>query len=318
VKRITASICTYERYDLLEKALGSVLEQSLGPDQYDILVVDNSPPNDRAGAFKQRFEQHQNLSYLLEPTPGLSNARNVAARTCNTDLIAYLDDDAVASQSWLREVCNAFDAFGDKAGVVGGRIDPIWGAPRPAWLPDDMLGMLTVVNWGGQTRPIGPNEWVAGANISFRVGPLLEIGGFQTSLGRLGSSNVLLSSEESQVVEALTGRGYDVIWAPKAKVDHLVDRRRLERKWIRSRMAWQAVSDFIKNSEQVEARQASYWNALKRYFNSLPPRLRNPNGLFEEMDDPAKFKEQVGAFYNTVMLLLLGDNEKPGPRDDKP
>ena len=304
---ITAAICTYNRYDLLPKAIDSVLEQTLTND-YRVMVVDNSPANPRGKELEAEFQSSPKLTYRIEPTPGISNARNVAARECGTELIAYLDDDAIASETWLSEVCAAFDLFGDKAAVVGGRIDPIWSAPRPHWLPDEMLGLLTVLDWGGQCRPLGPKEWVAGANISFRVTPLLEIGGFQTNLGRLGAGHVLLSSEETQVVEALTGRGHDVIWAPHAKVSHLVDKRRLERKWLRSRTAWQAVSDFIRDADQAVEKQPAYWNALRRYFNALPPRLRNPNGFFEDFEDPQQFQQQVDSFYNMVMLLLLGAN----------
>ena len=47
---ITAAVCTYDRYDLLPKAIDSLTRQSLNSSQYRILVIDNSPDHQRAQA----------------------------------------------------------------------------------------------------------------------------------------------------------------------------------------------------------------------------------------------------------------------------
>ena len=99
--------------------------------------------------FRKRFEALPNLTYLIEETPGLSNARNVSARLCGTPFISFMDDDAVAGETWLEEVVRAFQVFGPATMVVGGRVDPLWGASRPPWVHDAMLGNLSVVNARG-------------------------------------------------------------------------------------------------------------------------------------------------------------------------
>ena len=45
-----------------------------------------------------------------------------------------MDDDAIASSTWVEKILEAFDSFGETAAIVGGRVDPIWGAPRPPWV----------------------------------------------------------------------------------------------------------------------------------------------------------------------------------------
>ncbi|HLY55968.1 MAG TPA: glycosyltransferase family 2 protein, partial [Stellaceae bacterium] len=167
--RITVSICTYDRYDVLPKAIESVAGQSLSRDRYRILVVDNSPDRRKAEAFGHRFETLPNLSYVTEATPGLSNARNLSARICDTPFVAFMDDDAIAAPDWLAEVLTAFEQFGASAMVVGGRVDPLWETPRPPWLHDALLGNVSVVDWGGETRAAAAHEWLAGTNISFRT-----------------------------------------------------------------------------------------------------------------------------------------------------
>jgi glycosyltransferase involved in cell wall biosynthesis len=305
-KKISAVICTYKRYDLLDRAIESCIAQTLPKKLYEILVIDNTPPCAERAAFAEKYRDHKYVTYLTEDTPGLSNARNVAAEKADSPFVAYLDDDAIADAGWLKAIVDAFEAFGSDAAIVGGRIDPIWDVPRPSWLPDELLGMLTIVNWGGPTRVARPSEWVAGANIAFRVSALQEVGGFNVSLGRTGAGGALLSNEESAVVEGLKAKGYNLIYAPEARVDHLVDRRRLEQSWIRRRQAWQAVSDFIKTPDEFEGKEQPYWNVVARFMSKCPPRYRNPAGLFMDIEDPDTFNDQVRATYCMVSLMLMG------------
>ena len=42
--RICAAICTYDRYDLLENSIASLIGKiSMSIDKYNIIIVDNSP-----------------------------------------------------------------------------------------------------------------------------------------------------------------------------------------------------------------------------------------------------------------------------------
>jgi glycosyltransferase involved in cell wall biosynthesis len=303
---IALCICTYNRYDLLPKALNSVLAQSLPREQTEILVVDNSPDQDKAEAFGAKYGSVGNLRYIVEKTPGLSNARNIAAGLARAPVIAFMDDDAIAAPNWAAEVLRAFELFGPAAMVVGGRVDPIWDAPRPAWVHDEMLGSLSVVNWGGEARIAAHEEWVAGTNISFRVDAILQNGGFSRNLGRIGSGSALLSNEEIQLVEGIRATGGQLIYAPRARVSHLVDSRRLSRHWFRKRAAWQALSDFMMDPDRCAAEAHQRWPDLLHYFNSLPPHERTVRGLAMEMDDPNQFHWQTGAVYMLTTLLLAG------------
>jgi len=309
--RIAVSICTYDRYDLLPKAIESVTRQSIPPEEYRILVVDNSPDHKRAHAIGKRFGEVPNLTYIVEETPGLSNARNVSARECGTEMIAFMDDDAVASPAWLEEIVKTFDSFGADAAIVGGRVDPIWGASRPSWLHDSMLGNLSVVNWGGETRVANAKEWFAGTNISFRTQQILDHGGFATNLGRIGSGASLLSNEEIHLVEQIRKVGGKLIYAPAAYVNHLVDTRRLTRAWFRKRSAWQAVSDFMMDPKRYSGDVSVYWKETTKYFNSLPPAERTIRGLVYDTDDPGVFLWQIGATYMMTIMALAGYDGVP-------
>ena len=73
---LSAVICTYNRYDLLPEAIESLVKQDVPPGLFEFIVVDNSPDQAGAARFGQRYAGLSNFTYLVEPKPGLSNARN--------------------------------------------------------------------------------------------------------------------------------------------------------------------------------------------------------------------------------------------------
>jgi glycosyltransferase involved in cell wall biosynthesis len=308
--RVTAAICTYERYDLLPGAIESVLAQSLPPGSFELIVVDNSPDPARSAREAAPFADRPGVTWRHEARPGLSNARNVAARHARAPIIAYLDDDARADPVWLQNVAGCFDQFGEAVSVVGGRIRPWWGAPRPAWLPDEMLGEVTVVDLGPKRRLLADGEWVAGANIAFRIAALRNAGWFDTSLGRTGGGASLLSAEETALTERIKALGGLVAYDPLAAVDHWVDPGRLTQRWFRRRAAWQAVSEYLRDPKAQFDRSDDAWAAVKGYLLTQNPADRTMRGLALHKDDAADFRWQAGAVYNAVIALLAGLDEQ--------
>jgi hypothetical protein len=217
-----------------------------------------------------------------------------------------MDDDAIADRRWLEEILSAFDAFGDQTSVVGGRVDPIWGAPRPGWLDDGLLGHVSVIDWGGRTRVAKAEEWFAGTNVAFRTTTIGEHGGFATNLGRVGSGASLLGNEEVQLIERIRRDGQQLVYAPKARVRHLIDPMRLTRTWFRKRAAWQAVSDFTMDAARFMPMGGKLWNDTLHYFNALPAHERGIRGLLLDTDDPVLFRWQTNAIYMLTMLSLMG------------
>ncbi len=308
--RITAAICTYERYDLLPGAIESVLAQSLPAGTFELVVIDNSPDPDRSAREAAAFARRPGMTWRHEARPGLSNARNVAARLARAPIIAYLDDDARADPAWLENIAGCFDQFGGAVGVVGGRIRPWWSAPRPDWLPDEMLGDITVVDLGPHRRLVAEGEWLAGANIAFRIAALQAAGGFDTSLGRNGGGASLLSAEETALTDRIKAQGGQVAYDPLAAVDHWVDAERLTQRWFRRRAAWQAVSDYLRDPKAAMARRDQAWAGMKAFLLTCNPADRTMRGLALQREDAADFRWQTSAVYNAVNALLAGLDEQ--------
>jgi glucosyl-dolichyl phosphate glucuronosyltransferase len=256
---ISAIICTHKRYKLVSAAIKSVLSQDIDRQEYEIIVVDNSPDAVQAADFSAQYAGIVNFQYVHEPTPGLSNARNVGARLAGAPIIAYLDDDAVAPPQWLRSLLAGYQKFGDEAAIIGGPVEPIWIKPRPKWLTSELEGFFSIVDYGGDMRELLPHEWLAGCNYSLRRDWLFSAGGFSTQLGRRGALS-LLSNEEMLVSDSIRMRGGKIIYVPQAGVKHYIDPSRTSADWLKRRIAWQAVSDSISRPQEAlrRAEVASY------------------------------------------------------------
>jgi len=305
---VSAVICTYSRYDLLPAAVESLQKQTADSPPFEILVIDNSPDHAYSARFAKKFAKLANLNWIVEKKSGLSNARNVGLAAARGRYIAYMDDDAVASQAWVKTIAEAFEGFGPQAFVIGGKVNPIWGAPQPAWLDKKLQSYVSAVDWGGSTRELGETEWIVGTNIAFRADRLREVGGFSVGLGRNGGGQALLSNEEVEVTEKLKALGGKVLYVPDMQLDHLVESERLTQAWFRRRMIWQATSDYLKDARQCFENAGRHWKWVTGYFAKVPPIERTPAGFFTEKPDADSFREQLSALYNFQICMLSGFN----------
>jgi glycosyltransferase involved in cell wall biosynthesis len=241
--QISAIICALHHTAYLDKAIQSLINQTLPKEQYEIIVV-SSGSIDETKMIGESFNHLENFRCIHEPIKGLSQARNMGWQDARGEYVAYLDDDAIASPEWLERIVNAFETIRPPPGGVGGKIIPIWEGKRPDWLSKQLEAPLTILNWGD--RPIFLTEeyqYLAGANVSYRREILQNIGGFCTNLGRKG--NTLLSNEERLLDRTLRKQGLGLYYDPKICVRHHIKVERLVKSWFYKRFFWQGVSDVI-------------------------------------------------------------------------
>ena len=103
-QRVSAVVCTRGREKMAARAVASLVQQAAE----EVLVIDNAPPDDSTlRLVRARFPQ---VRYFLEPVEGLDFARNRALREATGDIVAFLDDDAVAAPGWSAAFVRAFRA----------------------------------------------------------------------------------------------------------------------------------------------------------------------------------------------------------------
>ena len=121
---------------------------------------------------------------------------------------------------------------------------------------------------------------------------------------------MLLSNDETELINRMRKKGYVALYEPAAVVKHHIFPERLTKAWMRRRAAWQAVSDFLSNPE------LSYKDgrATKRKFDGMLAVERQPTfwkRLTGKADEPARgrwFKSDTMAThtYRTVLAALAG------------
>jgi glycosyltransferase involved in cell wall biosynthesis len=224
--RISSIVCTYRNPGFLEGAINSLLDQTLPPDRYEILVVDNNSQDETPEVVRRLGARPlPSLRYVFEPRQGLSHARNRGVEAARGEIVAFLDADAEAGENWLSALLGPY-AMNDDIWAVGGRILPIWHTTeRPAWWDEEFRRWLSLVDWGDDSRPLTWPERILGTNCSFRKSIFREIGGFDPKLGRRGAS--LLGSEEAEIQQRINLSNKTVYYAAEAVVHHHVPPERL-------------------------------------------------------------------------------------------
>ena len=239
---ISAVICTHNRAQYLTKAIQSLIDQHTPKDKYEILIVDNCS-TDATREVVEKFSSEGNIRYIYESTLGLSYARNTGWANARGKYTAYLDDDAIACPVWLDKILEVFETVTPRPGCVGGKTEPLWEAPRPKWLSDELVTALTVIDWFDTPHVLRDlsRTWLVGANIAFPTEILERVGGFTSGLDRAGKK--LLSSGDVFLEKQILKAGYPCFYHPEIAVSHHIQRSRLEKRWFIRRYYWQGVSD---------------------------------------------------------------------------
>lgn len=266
---ISAVICTHNRESYLDKALRSLAAQTLPAENFEIILVNNGSTDGTEALVKREFSGLKNLRYIYEPKLGHSHAKNVAWKNAQAPYVAFLDDDAEAFPDWLEKILKSFEMPGKKPGCIGGKILPFWEKPRPSWMTGSMANSLGLLDWSDKRFEIAENQWLVGANIAFSKEALRLANGFDTSLGRKGTAN-LLSMEEIDCYRRIASSGYGLFYDPEIVVYHCMQASRLEPGWFIRRWYWQGVSEAV-----IEMRRAGRLGWL-RGFKKASQLLRDP------------------------------------------
>lgn len=280
---ISAVICTHNREDYLGAAIDSLLEQDFS--NYEVIVVDNASSDSTKQIVESRLP-HPRLQYVYEPVTGLSVARNTGAKASQGEIIAYLDDDAVASTGWLSCLWQAYQNNPQLA-IAGGKVTLIFppGKTSPPWLSADLASNLGAYDLGDEIVYItNPGMTPRGLNYSLRRTFLEQIGGFDVNLGRVGKN--LLSNEELQMTQLALEKQWQVAYLPQALVAHNVAPERLQPAWFLRRSWWQGVSECYRERLANQDGIGQIGRGGERFLRGIykaAKYFRKPDGRFSNL-----------------------------------
>jgi glucosyl-dolichyl phosphate glucuronosyltransferase len=178
---LSVVVCTFNRVDYLKKWLSESSTQfTIHPD-CEVIIVDNNS-SDTTPEIGQAFaEQHQNVQFVREPKQGLSHARNRGFSVATGEYVAYFDDDVAVANGWLSSAKEIIQTVSPD--IFGGPLKATYLKPKPSWFLDRYASFVPDT----EPRPLRENEYLAGGNIAIFRKRLVELGGFDPSLGMSGN-----------------------------------------------------------------------------------------------------------------------------------
>ena len=177
---ISVIVTTHNRKDMLSGLLESCFSQTCKP--FEIIVVDNASTDGTFDFLKTRFSGR--IKIVKEEKKGHSYARNRGVETAGGDVLAFIDDDAIADKDWCFAIKRAFNETG--ADGVGGKALPKWENEPPLYLKYSLKAQryIGIFDLGDKIIPI--DDYLIGTNMAFKKGLFKRFGLFQTKVGRYG------------------------------------------------------------------------------------------------------------------------------------
>jgi GT2 family glycosyltransferase len=259
-------VMSFNRPDGLRRCLASLAAQSLDPRSFEVVVVDvSSPPVD---AVLAPFGQRLQLNHQTGPNLGVAANRNLGADRARGEVLAFLDDDCIASPNWLAELVT----------VVQRDPNVLVGAPTVHPAPETAAaagGQLITELVDGFFNPPGQEPgFLPGLNFALNRKQFLALGGCDPRFG-------FLAAEDRDFIHRWQRSGGRLNLCDSAQVRH--EHRACLRSFVRQyfnygRGAWRF------HTLRQRSRQGRLWSdarlhmawplRLTKPMRQVPPRMR--------------------------------------------
>jgi glycosyltransferase involved in cell wall biosynthesis len=228
---LSVIVCTHNpRPDYFARTLAALRAQTLPPEHWDLLIVDNASTADKAP--RPDLSWHPQARVLHEPKLGLTQARLRGIRAAVGGLLVLVDDDNVLDPDYLAIACGVAHHM-PFLGSWSGQCRPEFEEPPPEWT-SRYWGNLVIREfdrdtWSnlprlGETMPCG-----AGLCVRLPVAQhylhLHETGRRSMPLDRVGHS--LVSGGDNDLAACACDLGQGVGLIASLKLTHLIPPHRL-------------------------------------------------------------------------------------------
>jgi glycogen synthase len=209
--RASVVINTDNRCQSLQKTLRSLFFQTFR--DFEVIVV-NGPSTDDTALLLEGYSGQ--IKVVDCPVRNLSVSRNLGIDAASGDIVAFIDDDSVATQTWLQELVSAYttDIVGGAGGIV---YDQTGLALQAKYVACYRMGGQAVKDiqppFDRYNHPgADPFLHLLGTNATFRRSALVQIGGFDEEYEYF--------LDETDLCMRMIDSGYRLIVVEDAVVHH--------------------------------------------------------------------------------------------------
>lgn len=188
-QKISVVVPTRNRANLLKRCLKSLKDQDY--QNFEVIVIDDGSKDETKKITKQ-FEKELDLKYLFQENKGPTAARNLGIKKAKGGIVAFIDDDCLASEKWLKMINKALVKV---EGVEGETVSDNGVTPFSHYIK----------NIKGSQYPT--------CNIAYRKEALEKVGG-------LDEKFPIPFREDSDLAFSILERGGKIEFACEALVNH--------------------------------------------------------------------------------------------------
>lgn len=223
---ISVVICTYNREKHLVNVLAAISEQSFEKEGFEVIVVDNNSTDSTTNVCQEFKHKHPNIQFIrvLEKKPGLSNARNKGITSARSDIIAFIDDDAMPRKDYVEKIFHYTQLYPDYC-YFGGKILPKYEkGSEPPWLSKYLEKIVSKVDMGKKVRRFPNKSYPIGCNMIFRKQVFMKYGYFNPELQKRG--------DDKYIYYLLRKHHIHPLYCPDIIVDHFIENERVTKESI--------------------------------------------------------------------------------------
>ncbi|MBI3652034.1 MAG: glycosyltransferase family 2 protein [Acidobacteria bacterium] len=301
-------IPTYNRADEVRGTLCNMAMLTPQGD-WEVIVVDNNSTDDTRAVVEDIATWFPvKLHYLFEQEQGRCAALNRGILAAHGEIILTTDDDVRVAPDWLDQAASALAQH--QCDYVGGKVLPIWGGERPAWLPNHAgrpWSVIALLDHGEAPLEFNQRYVPLGVNLAFRRDCFTRAGLWDNRVGR--KAGTLLGQEVREWGLRAKAAGLRGFYAPQMVVQHIIPQERLSKRYFRRWFYWNGISRALLyeqariNMESPEDTSLDFANVphlagvprymLRTYFGTFVRMLK----AYASKDIEARFERELELWF---------------------
>jgi glycosyltransferase involved in cell wall biosynthesis len=225
-------ICSYNRASYISDALTSLYGQSSGLDDFEVIIVDNNSIDNTKEVYAQWRQTNTNgqFSFISETKQGASFARNTGAAIAKGEWVCFMDDDAVATTDYVKNIIKHIQ---DQPFIVGfgGRIIPKYIPAEPKWMSYYVSSLVGNFDYAPTACAFENGKYPLESNMIVKKSVYDQIGGFNVNLpGVVGTLRI--GGEGKELFYKIIALGHTIYYDPSICVHHVVEVKKLTSEYM--------------------------------------------------------------------------------------
>lgn len=197
--KVSLVIVAYKNGNILLDCLNSIEKYNDLKDELEVIVVDNSPINERVESFVRQSNM-QNIQYIPSNNKGFGAGNNVGAKVSQGEIIGFINPDIVLIEPIFKQIYSDFKKNSNLA-IEGIRLLKKDLSPGYSFYFEyntKVWRNWTIKLWNKLGCFNGKNMFITGANLFVRKDMFMNVGMFD--------ENIFMYFEESDVTSRIKNK----------------------------------------------------------------------------------------------------------------